>query len=69
MANHCNLKEKDRGSEMIAEGVEDERAEEDVPSWTLGTAYTCQLCGQVGLYKFGGSGKLNLMTFVGIFIK
>ena len=66
MANHCNLKEKDRGSEMIAE---EEREEEDVPSWTLGTAYTCQLCGQVGLYKFGGRDKLNPMTFVGIFIK
>ena len=51
---------------MIAE---EEREEEDVPSWTLGTAYTCQLCGQVGLYKFGGRDKLNPMTFVGIFIK
>ena len=25
------------------------RMEEDAPSWTLGTAYTCQLCGQVSL--------------------
>ena len=66
MAKHCDLKEKDRGSEMIAE---EEREEEDVPSWTLGTAYTCQLCGQVGLYKFGRRDKLNPMTFVGIFIK
>ena len=51
---------------MIAE---EEREEEDVPSWTLGTAYTCQLCGQVGLSKFGRRDKLNLMMFVGIFIK
>ena len=56
MANVCDLKEKDRGSEMIAE---EEREEEDVPSWTLGTAYTCQLCGQVGLYKFGGKGQVE----------
>ena len=69
MANDCDLKEKDRGSEMIAEGVEEEKEVEDVPSWTLGTAYTCQLCGQVSLYKFSGSDKLNPMTFVGIFIK
>ena len=25
------------------------RMEEEAPSWTLGTAYTCQLCGQVFL--------------------
>ena len=66
MANDSDLKEKDRGSEMIAE---EEREEEDVPSWTLGTAYSCQLCGQVGLHKFIGRDKLNPMTFVGIFIK
>ena len=32
----------------MAEGAE----EEDAPSWTLGTAYNYQLCGQAGLNTF-----------------
>ena len=46
----------------MAEGAE----EEDAPSWTLGTAYNCQLCGQAGLNTFTVFHKIkkNNLAFI-----